>query len=98
MPRYLLSIYQPDGPPPAQEALDRIMRNVHAVRAEMTAAGAWILAGGLQPAKTATVVRAEPHGASIVTDGPFAETKEQLGGFSIIQTRDRAAAVEWARR
>ncbi len=93
MTRYLLSVYQPygDGPPP--EDLDEIMREVAALTEEMRAAGAWVFAGGLHPPQTATVVRDE-----LVTDGPFIEAKEHLGGFTVVDAPDLDAALEWARR
>jgi hypothetical protein len=93
--RYLLSIYQPDGEIPAPEALQKIMRDVDAVNHELKAAGAWVFAGGLQPQKVAKVARAKGDRVQ-VTDGPFAETKEFLGGFSVITAPDFDAAVEWA--
>jgi len=95
--RYLLSVYQPDGPVPAPEALQGIMRDVEALNRDLKAAGAWDFGGGLQPQRTAKVARAEA-GAVIVTDGPFAETKEFLGGFCVITAPDFDAAAEWAGR
>lgn len=95
--QYLLSIYQPDGPPPAPAALDRIMRDVADLNAEMKAAGAWVFSGGLFPPSTATVVRAK-DGDVLVTDGPFTEGKEHLGGFVIVRAPDLDAALEWARK
>jgi hypothetical protein len=59
--------------------------------------GAWVFAGGLHPANTATVVR-EQDGEVITTDGPFAESKEQLGGFWVIKAADLDAALEWAKK
>ena len=56
MKQYLLSVYQPDGPPPQPRSLDKIMRDVTAVRDEMKAAGAWVFSAGLHPPSTATVV------------------------------------------
>ena len=97
MPQYLLSIYQPDGPPPAPEILEKIMENVHAVRQEMQAAGAWVFAGGLHPPGTATVVRVK-DGEVLTIDGPFTEAKEHIGGFSIITAPDLDAALAWARK
>jgi hypothetical protein len=93
MTRYLLSVYQPygDGPPP--ENLDEIMRDVAALGEEMRSAGVWVFAGGLHPPSTATVVRDD-----LVTDGPFIEAKEHLGGFTVIDAPDLDAALEWARR
>jgi hypothetical protein len=94
---YLLSVYQPDGEPPPPPVLERIMRDVHAVRDEMKAAGVWVFAGGLHPPDTATVVRLR-DGETITTDGPFAEGKEHIGGFSVIEAPDLDAALEWGRK
>jgi hypothetical protein len=93
--RFLLSVYQPDGGIPAPEVLQKIMADVDAVNREMKAAGAWVLAGGLLPQKVAKVARVNA-GKVLVTDGPFAEAKEFLGGFCIISAPDFDAAVEWA--
>jgi len=94
---YLLSVYQPDGEPPAPPVLEKIMRDVHAVRDEMKAAGVWVFAGGLHPPDTATVVRLR-EGEMITTDGPFAEGKEHIGGFSVIKAPDLDAALAWGRK
>jgi hypothetical protein len=97
MKRYLLSIYQPDGPLLAPAALEPIMRDVRVVREDMKAAGAWVFAAGLFPASTATVVRVK-DGESLTTDGPYAEGKEHIGGFTIVKAPDLDAALEWGRR
>jgi hypothetical protein len=97
MKQYLLSIYQPDGPPPPPEVLEPIMRELQAVNAEMQAAGAWVFAAGLHPPGTATVLRAKGDEV-LTTDGPFTEGKEHLGGFTIIQAPDLDAALEWGRK
>jgi len=96
-PEYLLSVYQPDGPVPAAEDLARIQRNLDALHEELKASGAWVFARGLHPASTATVVRLN-RGHVLMTDGPFAEGKEHLGGFTIIRAPDLDAALEWGRR
>ena len=98
MKHYLLSIYQPDGGTPPPEVLDRVMRDVNALIEEAKAAGVWVFNGGLGHPRTATVVRAGAGKARdvLVTDGPFAETKEFLGGFLIVKVPDRDAALEWA--
>jgi hypothetical protein len=98
MPQYLLSVYQPDGPPPAPEVLERIDRDLDALNADLRAAGAWVFAGGLHPPATATVVRSRPDGEVLVTDGPFAESKEHLAGFTIVSAPDLDAALGWAAR
>ena len=97
MKQYLLSIYQPDGDPPAPQVLDKIMGDVYAVRNEMKAAGAWVFAGGLHAPSTATVVRVK-DGDVLTTGGPFTEGKEHIGGFSIIKAPDLDAALEWGRK
>ena len=98
MTQYLLSVYYPAGavmPPP--DELARIAQDVEAVHQELKAEGAWLFGGGLHDASTATVVHAR-NGDVLMTDGPFAETKEQLGGFSIIDVPDLDAAVKWAEK
>ncbi|MDI3407126.1 YciI family protein [Streptomyces cavernicola] len=97
MQQYLLSIYQPDGAPPAPEVLDPIMRNVEAVNAELREAGAWVFAGGLHPPSTATVLRGKGE-EILATDGPYVEGKEHLGGFTVIRAEDLDAALEWGRK
>jgi hypothetical protein len=97
MPQYLLSIYQPDGDSPPPEVLEPIMRDIDAVDRELRAAGAWVFTGGLHAPDTATVLRAS-GGDVLVTDGPFAEGKEHVGGFWIIQAVDLDEALAWARK
>jgi hypothetical protein len=94
---YLLSVYQPDGPTPAPEDLARIQKDLDGMHDELRAAGAWVFAGGLHPASTATVVQLH-DGQVLTTDGPFAEGKEHVGGFTIIKAPDLDAALEWGRR
>jgi hypothetical protein len=94
MKQYLLSIYQPDGDPLPPEMLEPIMRDLDALNQEMKAAGVWVFAGGLFPPSTATVVRVK-DGDVLMTDGPFAEGKEHLGGFTIIKAADLDSALEW---
>ncbi len=97
MKQYLLSVYQPEGEPPAPEVLETIMRDVDAVNQELKAAGAWVFAGGLHAPSTATVVRLR-DGEVLTTDGPFAEGKEYIGGLCIIKAPDLDAALEWGRK
>jgi hypothetical protein len=96
MPQYLLSIYQPDGIIPEPEALAAIMREVGAWQAELEAAGAWVFTGRLYPPDTATVLRPQPDGSLLTTDGPFAEGKEHVGGFNVIRAADLDEALAWA--
>jgi hypothetical protein len=98
MKQYLLSVIYPEGATvPSAPALEKIMRDVTAVRDEMKSAGAWVFAAGLHPASTATMVKIE-NGQTLTTDGPFAETKEQVGGFTVINAADLDAALEWGRK
>ena len=97
MPQYLLSVYQPDGAPPPEVDLERIMRDVAALREEMKAAGAWVFGDGLHDASTATVVRVQGDEV-LTTDGPYIEGKEHVGGFTIVDAPDLDAALDWARK
>ncbi len=97
MPRYILSIIQPDGPAPSPEFLEPILRDLAQVNADMTAAGVRVMAAGLAPASEAFVVRGG-RGTPAVTDGPFAESKEHIGGFTIIEAATRDEARRWAER
>ena len=97
MRQYLLSIYQPDGDPPPPEVLDPIMAELGRLNEDLRAAGAWVFAAGLHPPSTATVVR-DAGGETLLTDGPFTEGKEHLGGFTVINAPDLDAALRWAGR
>jgi hypothetical protein len=98
MAQYLLTVVEPsEGPAPDPAALEAIMAKVDAVDQEMRTAGVWVFAGGLYPPSSATVLR--PKGDDVLlTDGPFAEGKEHVGGFSIIDTPDLDAALDWGRK
>jgi len=97
MKQYLLSIYQPDGPPPPPDALKRVMEHVTAFLDETKTSGAWVFDGGLHPPSTATVVRVR-DGETLMTDGPFAEGKEHIGGFVVVKAPDLDSALDWARK
>ena len=97
MKQYLLSIYQPDGGSPPPEVLDEVMRDLAVLNEEIKAAGSWVFTGGLHPPSTATVVRAK-GGDVLVTDGPYLEGKEHVGGFWVITASDLDAALEWGRK
>ena len=97
MKQYLLSIVQPDGPTPPPPVLEGIMRDIGVFHDELKAAGAWVFSDGLHPPSTATVVRPS-GGEPLVTDGPFAEGKEHVGGICIIKAADLDAALGWARK
>jgi hypothetical protein len=98
MKQYLLSVCYPAGssqPPPA--ALNKIMSDVAVVRGEMQSAGVWVFSGGLHASSSATVLRHQ-DGDIVLTDGPFIESKEQIGGITIVQVPDLDAALSWARK
>jgi hypothetical protein len=98
MSHYLLSVIQPfeEGTPPPDN-IDEIVADVEALNGEMKAAGAWVFSGGLHGPSTATVLRAQGDEV-LMTDGPFAEGKEHLGGFTIVDAPDLDAALGWGRR
>ena len=101
MKHYLLSIYQPDGPSPPAEFLEPVMKNLAVLNDDLRKAGAWVFAAGLHPPETATVVRARagaPEADLLLTDGPFTEGKEHIGGFTVIRAVDLDAALAWAGR
>jgi hypothetical protein len=97
MTQYLLGVYQPDGPPPPAEVLGKIVAGLDALNQEIRAAGAWVFAGGLHPASSATVVRSR-DGDALITDGPYTEGKEHLGGFTVVEAPDLDVALGWATR
>ncbi|HEX4705390.1 MAG TPA: YciI family protein [Pseudonocardiaceae bacterium] len=97
MRQYLLSVYQPDGPVPPPDVLDQVMKRLDTLNQDLRAAGAWVFAGGLHAPSTATVVRLK-DGDVLTTDGPFAEGKEHLGGFTVVRAPDLDAALDWGRR
>lgn len=97
MKTYLLGIMQPDGTPPPPAELERIMTDVRTVVQDLRTSGAWRFNGGLHPVSATTVVHSK--GAELlVTDGPYTESKEHLGGFVVIQVADLDAALHWAGR
>ena len=97
MTRYLLTIYQPDGGPPPDEVMQEVARGLHALNEEIKAAGGWVFAGGLHAPSTATVVRLRDREV-VITDGPYVEGKEHVGGFWIVKAPDLDVALGWARK
>ena len=98
MARYLLSVPGIKGQPdPAPDVIQRMYADVDAFNAELQAEGNWVFACGLHPIETATVVSVK-DGRTVTTDGPFAETKEYLGGFWVIRAEDLDAALALAER
>jgi hypothetical protein len=97
MPQYLVAIHHPDNYAPAREG-EAMIRDIDVLNQEMTAAGARIFAGGLTSASSAKSLRAQPDGKVLVTDGPYLETKEHIGGFWILEAADLDEALAWGRK
>ena len=97
MAQYLLTVFEPTGGVLEPEALAVIMKDVGEVDQEMRDAGIWVFAGGLHEPGTATVLR-PADGDVLVTDGPYVEGKEHVGGFTIIEAADLDEALEWGRK
>ncbi|MET0327025.1 MAG: YciI family protein [Ilumatobacteraceae bacterium] len=96
MTQYMLSVFMVEGAEaPTPEAMEAAFRDVDAFNAELQAEGAWVFANGLQPAEIATTVSVK-GGEVLITDGPFAESKEHIGGFWVIEAADLDAALAWA--
>lgn len=99
MTQYLMSVWHDNDYVVDFESdeMKRTVAQVDAFNEQLTAAGAWVFAGGLHSASSATVLKAVDGGVSM-TDGPYAETKEQMGGFWVIDAADLDTALEWARK
>ena len=96
MTQYLLSVHDTQhAPPPDPETMADVFADVETFNEKLRDSGAWVFAGGLQPPDTATVVRIE-HDNAVLTDGPFTESKEHIGGFWVIEVADLDAALSWA--
>ena len=97
MTRYLVAIHHPDDYDPSVE--DAAMhRDIDVLNEEMVAAGIRIFVGGLQPVGRAKSVRAKPGGMVLITDGPYTEAKEHIGGFRVLEAANLDAALEWGRK
>jgi hypothetical protein len=98
MTQYLMSVYHSEREAPlSPEEMQQSFADTDVFNHKLMDAGVWVFAGGLHPVETATVV--DGRGAeTLLTDGPFAESKEHLGGFWIIEAPDLDAALEWARQ
>jgi hypothetical protein len=98
MKQYLLSVCYPANgsqPPPAE--LNKIKSDVMGLQREMQSVGVWVFSGGLHAPNSATVLRHQ-NGDIVLTDGPFIESKEQIGGITIVRVPDLDAALLWARK
>ena len=97
MPQYLVAGYLPDDFDPSTQTEETI-ENIHALNREMIAAGVRKFACGITPAGSAKSLRSQPDGTLLITDGPYLETKEHIGGFWILETANMNEALAWARK
>ena len=98
MNQYMLAVHGVEGQPmPSQEVMMKMYADVEAFNKTVREKGIWVFAGGLHPASSATVVHMK-DGEALITDGPFSEAKEHLGGFWVIAVPDLDAAIAWAKK
>ena len=98
MSQYLLAVYHAgSGPDLSKEEMEQSFADVEALNTQLQDSGAFVFAGGLLPVESATAVRVS-DGKFLVTDGPYLETKEHIGGFWVIEAPDMDDAMTWARR
>ncbi len=97
MPRYLVAIHHPDDFDPSTES-EATHRDIDTLNEEMAAAGVVIFVGGLTSPTDAKSLRAQPNGKVLVTDGPYLEAKEHIGGFWVLEAADMDEALEWGRK
>lgn len=97
MTQYLVAIHHPDDFEPFSED-EQTHRDIDALNEEMRAAGAIVFVGGLDRPQKAKSVRKGPGNKLLVTDGPYIETKEHMGGFWVLEAADMDAALEWGRK
>ena len=98
MPVYMLSVHTVEGEDnySSPEEIQEVFGIVDDFNTKLQEQGVWVFGGGLHPVDTATVVDASKGGVALTTDGPFAEAKEHIGGFWVIQAPDLDAALKWA--
>jgi hypothetical protein len=97
MTQYLVAIHHPDDYDPSIET-EAMINEIHALNREMIAAGVRIFVGGLHPAGSVKSLRAQPDGEVLITDGPYLETKEHVGGFWVLEAADLDEALAWGRK
>jgi|SRR5580704_14139930 hypothetical protein len=98
MAQYLVAIHHPDDYDPFVAEDEAMGRDIDALNEEMQAAGARFFAGGLRPVSSAKSLRAQPGGKVLITDGPYLETKEHIGGFWIVEAAGLDEALAWGRK
>lgn len=98
MAQYLVAIHHPDDYDPAVTEDEAMTRDIDVLNDEMVAAGVRVFVGGLHPAHCAKSLRAQPDGEVHVSDGPYLQTKEHVGGFWVLETADMDEALAWGRK
>ena len=98
MTRYLVAIHHPDNYDPSVAEDDAMSRDIDALNDEMKAAGIRVFVGGLCPASSAKSLRTKPNGQVLITDGPYLETTEHIGGFWVLEATDLDEALTWGRK
>jgi hypothetical protein len=97
MAQYLVAIHHPDDYDPSVEG-EAMQHDISALNREMIAAGVRVFVGGLSPARNAKSLRAQPNGKVLITDGPYLETKEHIGGFWVLEAANLEDALAWGRK
>ena len=98
MTQYLVAIHHPDDYDPSVAEDAAMHRDIDALNDEMKAARIRVFVGGLRPAGSAKSLRAKPNGEMLITDGPYLETKEHVGGFWVLEAADPDEALAWGRK
>ncbi len=98
MAKYLVAIHHPDDYDPSVAEDEAMSRDIDALNDEMEAAGARIFAGGLYPASSAKSLRRMPDGKVLITDGPYLNSAEYVGGFWVLEAADLDQALAWGRK
>jgi hypothetical protein len=98
MTQYLVAIHHPDDYNPAVNEDDAMRRDISALNVEMKAAGVRVFVGGLLPVMRAKSLRRKPNGEVLITDGPYLETKEHIGGFWVLEAANLDEALTWGRK
>ncbi len=98
MPQFLVAIHHPDDFDPDTAENQALMDGIHTLNVEMETAGVRLFAGGLQSARSAKSLRAQSDGKVLITDGPYLEAKEHIGGFWMLETKDLEEALAWGQK
>jgi len=98
MTQYWVAIHHPDGYDPSVAENEAMSRDIDALNDEMKTAGVRVFVGGLRPASSAKSLRTQPNGQVLITDGPYLETTEHVGGFWVLEAADLNEALTWGRK